>query len=123
MPHVGSRDIHAELLDGSWNFKDFLRPLDIRVTGITSTAKEEAAHVWRIVDRKTLVQAGFQEGAVQVQHPDWRDLPPSSSDSILLTKSFMHSQNYSQNPILLIPGSLADKLSKEDWGADLGHGC
>ena len=116
MPHAGGRDVHSELLDGSWNFKDFLAPLNIQIKGVASTSKEDAAHVWRLVDRSLLTQAGFQESAIEVHHPDWQNLPPVGSDVILLTKTYMHSPNYSQNPLLLLPATEILKLSKDFFG-------
>lgn len=118
VPKVADREIIAEVLGGTCNFKDWLQKLNIKLSGLAATHQmhdPEVTHIWRIMSRELLKSAGFEDGGIE--RPDeWKDMAPGGHDSILLLKHFMSSSVYSQAPLLLMPEALAKSLQKDHGG-------
>ena len=108
------RDMVVELQNGTYDFQGWMEPMQVKLTGLAATHNEPlASHVWRIIPRFMLSQMGFEDAIVDVQNDLWKDIGPSDHDAILLIKTYMHSNTYSQNPLLLLPESLSQKLTKD----------
>ncbi|CAK0905437.1 unnamed protein product [Prorocentrum cordatum] len=120
VPKVADREILAEVLGGTCDFKEWVQQLNIKLSGLAATHQmhdPEVTHVWRIMSRELLKSAGFEDGAIEC--PDeWKDMAPGGHGSILLLKHFMSSSVYSQAPLLLLPEALAKNLQKDQgcWG-------
>ena len=109
------RELHVECLAGTWDFRQWLLPIELHIKGLVATQKEpEANHVWRIVARSDLDALGLTEASVVCQHSDWAALPPEPEDAILLLKRRMHSTKLSQDPLILLPKAVAAKLNPAD---------
>ena len=53
----GNRITNVELNPGAWNWKKFLEPLNINISGLASTGLEpDVCHSWRFVRRQDLHQ-------------------------------------------------------------------
>ena len=120
VPKVADREIIAEILGGTCNFKQWVEQLNIKLSGITATHQmhdPEITHVWRIMSRELLKSAGFEDGAI-LQPDEWKDVAHGGHDSILLLKHFMSSFVYSQAPMLLLPEALAKNLKKDEGRPD-----
>ena len=60
---VRGRELHVECLAGTWDFRQWLLPIELHIKGLVATQKEpEANHVWRIVARSDLDALGPHRG-------------------------------------------------------------
>ena len=103
---------HVELVHAAEDFKQWLHPLGVRMTGINQPAAAskqnlEAIHSWKMLRRELLPKA-WQE---QVETPDWlKAFAPHGRDVILLPKLYMASPKLSQPPIMFLPYEQVSKL-------------
>ena len=66
---AGGREAHFELLNGTWNWKDYLKGLDIELHGLTPTQLEPGSnHCWRFVAAADIHAYGLHTGSA-VQNP------------------------------------------------------
>ena len=105
--------MHVEIVANTLDFTSWMRPFGMRISGIAATHSEPLAnHLWRIVSRSDLPTLGFTDAAIEVSNVDWKDIAPDGADAVLLTKAYLHSNMYSQQPILLLPADIAERLDK-----------
>lgn len=115
VPPAGGRELVVEILPSTYNFQKWFMPLNIQVAGIAATHLEpNTNHVWRIVQRRALLDSGITDDAIECLHSDWSDLDPDPKDAILLVKHYMHSSTWSQAPMLLLPAVVAATLKRDD---------
>ena len=109
------RKLVVEVLGGTWDFQKWLNPLNLQISGLASTHKNPSVnHVWRIVPRRFLTGAGLTNDAIQIEtfHADWLGLEKDDEDAILMVKQYMHSSDFSQQPLLLLPAAVAKRLDR-----------
>ena len=98
-------DYQVEILNASWDFKAWLAPLTIKVTGLNQTQKAtekrlEACHCFKLVRRETLPP----ELSQLVETPGFlQTVAPHGQDVILCTKLYVASPTLSQPPLLFLP--------------------
>eukprot|EP00959_Pyramimonas_sp_CCMP1952_P220165 4603254-Pyramimonas_sp.AAC.1 len=117
------RKLVVEVLGGTWDFQKWLNPLNLQISGLASTQKNPSVnHAWRIVPRRFLTGAGLTDAAIKIEtfHAEWLGLDKDDEDAILMLKQYMHSSDFSQQPMLLLPVAVAKRL---DRAALKANGC
>jgi hypothetical protein len=110
------RQLHVEVLHGTWDFQAWFGTLDAQISGLAATHTEpNTNHSWTFA-RYSLLNTIMPQAdtEVEVAHETWKDLPADSRDCILLVKQYMHDAKYSQKPILMQPYAIASSLNKSD---------
>ena len=106
------------ILEGTWDWKDWLSELPLQVSGHVGTQKRKEEnvtepHVYRLVLRKNIEDSLFTE---LVSLPsdnittDWPHLEPHDMDVVLLTKHFMKDVALSQDPCVFCPAIFMETL-------------
>ena len=112
---VGTRTLHIEVLEGTWDFHTWLHGLDVHLCGLAPTCWEpDVNHSWRFVTRNDIDQILPAESDIECHHPKWAELMTehgSPSDVVLCLKRFMHSSSLSQTPLVVLPSVVAKELS------------
>jgi hypothetical protein len=112
---VGGRVLHVEVLDGTYDFQQWFTKLDVCISGLAATSLEpDTNHVWRFIPSS--LAASVLDGGVEIEvaHDDWKGMVHDDSDAVLLLKQYMHSENFSQVPLLVQPKEIATRLKIED---------
>ena len=111
----GNRITNVELNPGAWNWKKFLEPLNINISGLASTGmKPDVCHTWRFVRRQDMHQHVPREVADMLVVPhDFASEQAHPNDCVLLLKQWMCSHELSQPPVLLLPHSRLANLTPD----------
>ena len=97
-------DYQVEILNASWDFKAWLAPLTIKVTGLNQTQKAtekrlEACHCFKLVRRETLPP----ELSQLVATPGFLQTVAPHGQDVILCKLYVASPTLSQPPLLFLP--------------------
>ena len=72
---VGTRQLHVEVLEGTYDFQTWLHGLDVHMCGLAPTHWEpDVNHSWRFICRGDVEQVLPAESRIQCQHPGWVNL-------------------------------------------------
>ena len=110
---VRGRKLHVEVLSSLMDFRKWLTPLDVKITGLAAVQDQlDTCHSWRFIQRRLLgAISGMDESIVDNQHPDWQNVEPHPLDCILLLKESMSSMQLAQRPLLILPHVVAMKVA------------
>ena len=113
MKPPGSRDLHVEVLNSTYDFQTWLHGLDIQVTGLAPAPSNPFTnHVWRFVRRDQVARLlAAAPAVIECRHGDFAS-EEDPSDAVLLTRTYLHSNALSQNPLLVLPRSRSAMLEK-----------
>ena len=86
--------------------------LELEIHGLASTPREPVVNqVWRTVPRSSLPgHAGFENWKLQVPYAPHKQEPEQDSDAVLLLKDSLVATGLSQQPLLMLPSSIAAKV-------------
>ena len=104
--------LHVEVVTNLWNFKEWLAPLESGLKNITITKHGESVnHMFRFVRRKDLGNYRVHERCypwhVVNTNKAWDDMTEDPDDTVCLIKHYMHSNHLSQEPLLVLPKTVA----------------
>ncbi len=113
----------TEVMRGAWDWQEFLKPLNIKLSGLTPTEwSPDACHCWRFVRRETLHEH-VPEGTELTVPKDFENDEESPNDAILLLKQWIHSDTLAQPPLLVLPAARLSSLKLQDrtlqWSSTL----
>lgn len=110
MTPAAGRMMHVEVVKNTFHFNSWLsRMTDCQISGLTSTRKEGANHLWRFCRREFLGQ-----DTVECEHDHWKKDGEHPQDIIAVFKQFMSDAERSQNPQLIMPVKVWQSLKKDD---------
>ena len=93
--------------EAAWDFAKFFEPLNLDMHGHAGT---NSVHVFKICRRADIFMGCHHGKDMEIESMGFEKDAQGPDDAILLTKHFLASPVISQNPILLLPASLVDKL-------------
>ena len=69
---VRNRRLHVEILESTFDWKQFLAMAHLKVAGLAATHRQpHTCHVWRLVARKHITKLGFTFASIECMHKDW----------------------------------------------------
>ena len=110
VPSAGRR-MHVEIVHNTWNFKQWLAlGTESEISGLVSTKKEGANHLWRFCRRDLLTDAR----PVECEHARWQNHPSDPDDVCVTFKQFMSDRDISQAPQLIMPTHVWQGFKKSE---------
>ncbi len=110
MTPAAGRMMHVEVVKNTFYFNGWLQSMTgCQISGLTSTRKEGANHLWRFCRREFLGQE-----TVECEHDQWKEDGEHPQDIIAVFKQFMSDVERSQNPQLIMPVKVWQSLKKCD---------
>ncbi len=105
-----------ELNKGAWNWQEWLKPLGVKMSGLTPSVNEpDVCHCWRFVRRADLKEYVSPTVESQLVVPlEFSSDVTSPSDCVLLLKQRVSSCELAQPPLLVLPEARLRKLRQED---------
>ena len=111
---LGSRVLHVEVLKGTYDFQQWFAKLDVCISGLAATSLEpDTNHVWRFIPSSLAPSLLDRSIEIEVAHDDWKGMVHDDNDVVLLLKQYMHSDHFSQVPLLVQPKEIAKRLKFE----------
>ena len=106
-------DLHVEVLDGTFDFQAWFAVLGIKIGGLASTHWEpDTNHVWNFSQRSLVGNCVADD--IECHHSGWAsDVPQLDADAVLLLRQFLHSQDFSQAPLLVLPVEITKDLKRD----------
>jgi hypothetical protein len=100
------REVIAEMVPGVRDWSDFFKAADVQLHGHTGAG---SAHVFKFVKRCDLVEGG-PDGMVVDPGCFGVGLTENKGDVIMLVKALMRDTSLCQQPLLILPKDVLDKL-------------
>eukprot|EP00438_Fugacium_kawagutii_P004691 Skav205572 [mRNA] locus=scaffold1407:233305:234877:+ [translate_table: standard] len=105
-----NRTLVIEELKSTMDFKKYLSPVNLHLTGLTSThLLPNANHMWRFCHRLSVDEVHY--GAIECHHRDWTGMQENPADVVLIVKQFLSSPAHSQAPQIVLPLEVAERLT------------
>ena len=107
-PHQ-NRIVQVEVLHGTYNFQEWMAPMNLNIAGLTITEHDKAVnHSFRLIQRRDLER--YSKDWTVAQDIREGQSGEQGRDVILLMKQYMSSSHLSQPPTLLLPAARASRL-------------
>lgn len=111
MKPLHGRSLHVEIMDNTWNFKEWFQAgIDSNISGLTSTKTQGANHLWRFERRECLQKLS----EIECHHEEWQSWAPQNGDVCMTVKQFISDKERSQMPELICPAKVWLELKESD---------